>query len=427
MRAVEACGYTDATDIQREAIPVVLSGRDLMASAQTGTGKTAAFVLPTLNRLLEPPKSKGRGPRVLVLTPTRELATQVSESVAELGRFQRLRYTSVVGGVPYPPQIRMLSAPLDILVATPGRLMDHMDRGRVDFSRLEVLILDEADRMLDMGFVDEVKKIAAATPDDRQTLLFSATLEGPIESIARQLLKEPEKVQVAGVKVRHDSIEQRLHQADDLDHKHALLKRLISDPEMNQAVIFTATKRAADELSGLLREGGHRSGALHGDMQQGARRRTIERMKRGQLRLLVATDVAARGLDIKGLSHVINFDLPMAAEDYIHRIGRTGRGGASGTAISLVGPRDWGHVQRIERLTGQKVERHTLEGLEPTRPEPRLGRDGKPGHKKRFFKKGGPGRGGPGRGGPGGGNGRRSFRDGGDRRGSGHGHGSHSR
>ncbi|GAB6044151.1 DEAD/DEAH box helicase [Endothiovibrio diazotrophicus] len=426
LRAVEACGFTDATDIQREAIPVALAGRDLMASAQTGTGKTAAFVLPTLNRLLQPPKTRGHGPRVLVLTPTRELATQVSESVAELGRFQRLRFTSVVGGVPYPPQIRMLSAPLDILVATPGRLMDHMERGRVDFSRLEVLILDEADRMLDMGFVDEVKKIAAATPSDRQTLLFSATLEGPIEAVARELLNDPAQVQVAGVKVRHESIEQRLHQADDLDHKHALLDRLVSDPELSQAVIFTATKRAADELADLLREAGHHSAALHGDMQQGARRRTIERMKRGQVRLLVATDVAARGLDIKGLSHVINFDLPMAAEDYIHRIGRTGRGGASGTAISLVGPRDWGNVQRIERLTGQKVERHVLEGLEPRRPEPRLGgRDGKPGQKK-FFSKGGPRRGGPSGGGPGGGNGRRSFRDGGDRRGSGHGRGSHA-
>ena len=186
-------------------------------------------------------------------------------------------------------------------------------------------------------------------------------------------------------------------------------------------MIFTATKRAADELAMQLRDDGHRTAALHGDMPQGARRRTIERMKRGQLRLLVATDVAARGLDIKGLSHVINFDLPMAAEDYVHRIGRTGRGGASGTAISLVGPRDWGNVQRIERLTGQKVERHTLDGLEPTRPEPRLGRDGKPGNKKRFFKKGGPRRNGPG-----GGNGRRNFRDGGDRRGSGHGRGTHA-
>lgn len=397
LRAIKACGFTSPTDIQKQAIPVALAGHDLMASAQTGTGKTAAFVLPALQRMLDNPALPGHGPRVLILTPTRELATQVTDAIRDLGRSSRLRSATVVGGMPYPPQIKMLRAPLDLLVATPGRLIDHFESGRLDFSRLEMLVLDEADRMLDMGFIDAVERIAAALPDNRQTLLFSATLEGAVRNVARRLLNEPKRIQIAGVKVSHSAIEQHLHQADDFRHKQALLAHHLASTELTQAVVFTATKRGADELSKRLREQGHRSDALHGDMSQGARRRTVERMRRGQCRILVATDVAARGIDIKGISHVFNFDLPMAAEDYIHRIGRTGRGGASGVAVALVGPQDWDKLARIERLTGSAIPRRVIEGLEPKHPEPKVSEkrgNGRPGNsqgrKRRFGNNQGP-------------------------------------
>lgn len=371
MRAIEACGFTSPTEIQTQAIPEILKGNDVMASAQTGTGKTAAFVLPALQRLLTTTPSRSSGPRVLVLTPTRELANQVTENVGQLSRFAKVISGDVVGGMPYPPQIRMLQRPLDILVATPGRLMDHMERGRVDLSNVEILILDEADRMLDMGFVDDVEIIAKQTPSNRQTLLFSATLEGRILGIAQRLLKDPKRIQLAANQVRHESIHQTMHRADDFRHKNRLLCHYIDNPELVQAVVFTATKRGAEQLAKVLAEKGHKSAALHGDMTQHARKRTVERMRRGGLRLLVATDVAARGLDIKGISHVINFDLPMAAEDYIHRIGRTGRGGATGTAVSFVGPDDRRKLVGIERLTGQKIEHSVISGLEPSSPEPR--------------------------------------------------------
>ncbi len=374
LQAVEASGFVAPTDIQREAIPVVLSGRDLMASAQTGTGKTAAFILPALQRLLNPSPARGKGPRVLVLTPTRELAMQVNDNIRQFGRFCKFTAGNVVGGMAYPPQIKLLRQPLDLLVATPGRLMDHMAQGRVDFSRLEILVLDEADRMLDMGFVDAVKTVAMATPASRQTLLFSATLEGKVLAIARQLLRKPAQIQLAVNRERHASIRQRVHQADNAAHKHGLVSHYLDKDTLTQALIFTATKRGADKLAKVLSERGHASAALHGDMGQGARKRTVERVRRGNVRLLVATDVASRGLDIKGISHVINFDLPMVAEDYIHRIGRTGRAGAKGTAISLVGPEDWTKLAGIERLTGQKLEREIIPGLEPTTPQPRVGR-----------------------------------------------------
>lgn len=384
LKAIEASGFTSPTDIQRQAIPVVLEGRDLMASAQTGTGKTAAFVLPALQRLVSTQAKPGRGPRVLVLTPTRELAMQVSDNIRQFGRFCHVTSGSVVGGMSYGPQIRLLGQQLDLLVATPGRLMDHMEQGRVDFSRLEVLVLDEADRMLDMGFVHAVKAIAGATPDTRQTLLFSATLEGRVLDIARKLLKEPARVQLAANHERHDAIEQKVHQANDIAHKHSLLAHYLGNEALRQAVIFTATKRGADRLAKTLNAQGHASAALHGDMNQGQRKRTVESMRRGEFKLLVATDVAARGLDIKGVSHVINFDLPMVPEDYIHRIGRTGRGGASGVAISLVGPDDRAKLAGIERLTGRKLERQVIPGLEPApqahshSPTPRRPGGGRP-------------------------------------------------
>ncbi|MEJ2552601.1 MAG: DEAD/DEAH box helicase [Gammaproteobacteria bacterium] len=384
LKAVAASGFSEPTAIQRRAIPLILAGCDLMASAQTGTGKTAAFVLPALERLAAPSPQRGRGPRVLVLTPTRELAMQVNDNIRQFSRFSTVSAGSVVGGMPYPPQMRLLQRPLDLLVATPGRLMDHMERGRVDFARLEMLVLDEADRMLDMGFIDAIRTIAAATPASRQTLLFSATLEGKVMGIARQLLSDPKRVQLAANRERHASINQRIHQADNIGHKHRLLSHHLSSVELSQAVIFTATKRGADQLARTLSEQGHASAALHGDMGQRDRKRTVERMRDGRIRLLVATDVAARGLDIKGISHVINFDLPMVAEDYIHRIGRTGRAGANGVAITLVGPDDWSKLAGIERLTGRKLQRDSIPGLEPQHSEPRKGRSDKPkwrGHK----------------------------------------------
>jgi superfamily II DNA/RNA helicase len=373
-RAIEACGYTQPTEIQQQAIPVILQGRDVMASAQTGTGKTAAFVLPMLQRLLTPSDSPSRGPRVLVLTPTRELAQQVTDNIKQLGRFVRLNFGAVVGGVAYGQQEQLLRKPLDILIATPGRLMDHMAKGRVDFSRLELMVLDEADRMLDMGFIEDVEHIAQYTPESRQTLLFSATLEGAVLRVAQKLLKDPVSIQVASVRQRHDAITQHVHQADDDEHKHALLGHWLSNTEVWQAIVFTATKRGADDLAERLTDEGHAAASLHGDMKQSQRNRTVERLKRGKLRVLVATDVAARGLDIKGITHVINFNLPKVAEDYVHRIGRTGRGGASGTALSLVGPDDHLHLKRIERLLGQRLERSVIAGLEPKRPEPRVNR-----------------------------------------------------
>jgi len=369
-KAIDACGFTTPTPIQQEAIPIVLEGRDLMASAQTGTGKTAAFVLPALQRLITNRPGPGRGPRVLVVTPTRELAMQIDKDIRQFSRFARVWHGNVVGGLSYGPQIKLLSRPLDLLVATPGRLMDHMREGRVDFARLEVLVLDEADRMLDMGFVKDVRHIAAATPSTRQTLLFSATLEGQVLEIARSVTRDAAKIQLAANRDRHAMIEQLMHHADDAQHKQQLLTHHLSSQALTRALIFTSTKRRADRLSKTLTGQGHSSAALHGDMSQAARRRTVEQLRMGQVRLLVATDVASRGLDIKGISHVINFDLPMVAEDYIHRIGRTGRAGATGTAISLVGPEDWAKLASIEKLTGSKLKREALPGLEPTSEEP---------------------------------------------------------
>lgn len=363
LRGLEASGFSQPTEIQSRAIPVAMDGRDLLASAQTGTGKTAAFVLPALQRLLTAPPKAGRGPRVLVLTPTRELAGQVEQVIRQLGRFARLRSGIIVGGVSYGPQERLLRNGLELLVATPGRLIDHMAQGLVDFSRLELLVLDEADRMLDMGFVKPVTRIAEKLPTDRQTLLFSATLEGDVQKIAGRLLTDPARISLASAKVRHEAITQRLHLTESAEHKHALLRQLLDDPTLTQAIVFTATKRGADRLAKRLAGHGHACAPLHGNMRQGARQRTVGSMRSGKVRILVATDVAARGIDLLGVSHVINFDLPTVAEDYIHRIGRTGRNGATGTAISLVGPLDRVKLGNIERLTGYRLER--LEGMAP--------------------------------------------------------------
>lgn len=371
LKSVEEQGFTEPSDIQQQAIPHILEGTDVMASAPTGTGKTAAFVLPALQNLSQGEVAEGVGPRVLILTPTRELAKQVSDNIFKLTKYMRMRSTTIVGGMPYPPQIKALRQPVDFLVATPGRLIDHMDAGRIDFSRVQMLILDEADRMLDMGFIDEVMRISKATPNSRQTLLFSATLEGQIEKVARELLASPVKIQIAGVKVKHDSITQHMLQADDFRHKRKLLNHVLSDEGLDQAIIFTSTKKGADNLAERLKDDGYACAALHGDMRQSMRRRVIEQMQRKRIKVLVATDVAARGIDIKTLSHVVNFDLPMQAEDYVHRIGRTGRGGSTGTAFSLVGPQDWPLLHRIQKLLGMNYELSEIAGLEPKQPKPR--------------------------------------------------------
>ena len=367
LRAIEESGYTTPTAIQAQAIPVVTAGHDLMASAQTGTGKTAAFMLPALNLLATPHEIKSRGPRILVLVPTRELATQVNEAARNYGKFIRARTVSIVGGMPYPLQNKLLSQPLDILVATPGRLLDHMERGRIDLSRLQMLILDEADRMLDMGFLPDVERICSQLTAERQTLLFSATLDGDIARVAKQILKNPKTIQVAGQKEKHANIEQRLHYVDDMTHKNKLLEHLLIAPEVNQVIIFTSTKRHADLLAEDLYAAGHKTAALHGDMTQGARNRTLTKLRQGEVKVLVATDVAARGIDVQGISHVINYDLPKFAEDYVHRIGRTGRAGNTGIAISFASNMDRHILRKIEQFTGNRMDPTTVEGFEPKR------------------------------------------------------------
>ena len=379
LRAIEESGYTEPTPIQAQAIPEVMAGHDLMASAQTGTGKTAAFTLPALNLLATVHPSRSRGPRILVLTPTRELAAQVNEAARKYGKYMRARCVSIVGGMPYPLQNKLLSQPLDILVATPGRLLDHMERGRIDLSRLQMLILDEADRMLDMGFMPDVERICNQLSADRQTLLFSATLDGVIGTLAAKMLRNPKTIQIAAQKEKHANIEQRLHFVDDMAHKNKLLEHLLIAPEVNQVIVFTSTKRHADLLAEDLYAAGHKTAALHGDMTQGARNRTLTKLRHGDVKVLVATDVAARGIDINGITHVINYDLPKFAEDYVHRIGRTGRAGKAGIAVSFASHTDRHQVRKIEQFTGQRLEASVIVGYEPKRPMPKS--DGAPGRK----------------------------------------------
>ncbi len=365
LRALHSVGYKTPTPIQEKAIPVILEGHDLMASAQTGTGKTAAFILPALNLLATPHPVKERGPRILVLTPTRELAAQVNEAARKYGTFIKAKTTSIVGGMPYPLQNKLLSQPLDILIATPGRLLDHMERGRINLSRLQMLILDEADRMLDMGFIPDVKKICAAINTKHQTLLFSATLDGQISKIAKDLLHNPKTIEISHSKDKHENITQHMYFVDNLNHKNKLLEHLLIQPGVKQTIIFTSTKRHADLLADELYNAGHKTGALHGDMTQGARNRTLTKFRHNDISVLVATDVAARGIDVDGITHVINYDLPKFAEDYVHRIGRTGRAKKEGIAISFVAPMDGKALRDIEKYTGHKIEAKVMAGFEP--------------------------------------------------------------
>jgi len=394
--AVSKAGFRSPTEVQARCIPEALAGYDLMVSAQTGSGKTAAFMLAALHRLVQAGSEQGvaviadepsqrresgrvrpernnahRGGtqgavQILVLTPTRELAIQVCDAARMFARDMRgLNIVSVVGGMPYGAQLRALSKPVDVLVATPGRLLDHVQAGRVNLSKVQTLVLDEADRMLDMGFIEDIEAIVGRTPATRQTLLFSATLDGTVARLAARMMREPRRIALASQQDRHANITQSLYIADDHGHKTRLLEHLLREADVKQAIVFTGTKRAADELAARLNENGFAAAALHGGMNQRQRNRTLTRLQRGQVRMLVATDVAARGIDVQGISHVVNFDLPMQAEDYVHRIGRTGRAGRSGLAFTLVTHAERHKVRCIEQYTGQRIPTQTVAGLEP--------------------------------------------------------------
>jgi superfamily II DNA/RNA helicase len=352
-KAIIACGYTTPTPIQAKCIPNIIEGKDIIASAQTGTGKTAAFVLPALHHLST--QSASKKTRILILTPTRELASQITTAAMQYGKFLNFNIVNLVGGMPYNQQIKELSRGANIIVATPGRLMDHIESKRVDLSSIEILVLDEADRMLDMGFIEDVEYIAKLTPAARQTLLFSATVDKELINVVRHLLKNPLRVDLSNDKLTIPKIEQLLYKANNAQHKARLLKHFLKDKNIFKAIIFSGTKINADKIADQLRDDGFAAAALHGDLRQNVRNRTIDQLRRGRIQFLVATDVAARGIDISDITHVINYDLPRFCEDYVHRIGRTGRAGKSGIAISFVLPTDTRNLQRIERYIGQRL------------------------------------------------------------------------
>jgi ATP-dependent RNA helicase RhlE len=372
LRAVSAQGYTTPTPVQREAIPLVLAGRDLLAGAQTGTGKTAAFVLPMLQRLAaNPPRDNRRRIRALILAPTRELAMQVEESVRVYGANSR-RSTTIYGGVGFPGQAAALRRGVEIVVATPGRLLDHARQGTIDLRDVEILVLDEADRMLDMGFIRDIRSILALLPDRRQNLLFSATFSKEIRSLAEGLLDRPASVQVTPRNTPTELVRQVVHPVDR-SRKRELLSQLVRSHAVDQALVFTRTKHGANKLAEQLWEDGIATAAIHGNKSQPQRVRALNDFKAGRVTLLIATEVAARGLDIEQLPHVVNYELPMVASDYVHRIGRTGRAGVEGDAISLVCIDEAPMLREIERLLGAPIPSAVVPGFEPDRsirPEP---------------------------------------------------------
>ncbi len=364
LRAVGEQGYTIPTPIQLQAIPAVLSGRDLMAAAQTGTGKTAGFTLPLLQHLSGGEKVRANSVRALVLTPTRELAAQVGESVASYGKHLPLRSAVIFGGISINPQMMALRRGVDVLVATPGRLMDLHSQNAVKFSQLEILVLDEADRMLDMGFIRDIRKIMALLPKWRQTLMFSATFSDDIRGLAKDLLKNPVYVEVSTRNAAADTIKQWVHPVDQ-KRKTELLSHLVQHHRWEQVLVFTRTKHGANRVASKLGQDGITAAAIHGNKSQGARTKALADFKNGDVRVLVATDIASRGLDIDQLPQVVNFDLPNVAEDYVHRIGRTGRAGATGQAVSLVSIDEKQMLSGIEKLIRLVLPREMVEGFEP--------------------------------------------------------------
>ncbi|NOZ54545.1 MAG: DEAD/DEAH box helicase [Gammaproteobacteria bacterium] len=386
LRAVSEKGYSEPTPIQRQAIPAVLEGRDILAGAQTGTGKTAGFTLPLLQRLmasnnptLNGHRKNRRAIRALVLTPTRELAAQVNESVDIYGKYLPLKSTVIFGGVKINPQIQKLRSGIDILVATPGRLLDHISQNTVNLSNVDILVLDEADRMLDMGFIRDIRKVLALIPKQKQTLFFSATFSDDIKRLANGLLKSPVLIEVAQRNTASERVKQVVHPVDK-SRKRELLSLLIGSQNWKQVLVFTRTKHGANRLSEHLTSDGITAAAIHGDKSQGARTRALADFKSSKVRVLVATDIAARGLDINQLPHVVNFELPNVPEDYVHRIGRTGRAGNEGEAISLVCVDELKLLKDIERLIKRDMLKVVIENFEPDpsiKPEPINKRRGK--------------------------------------------------
>ena len=376
LQAVEALGYTQPTGVQSETIPAALAGGDWMVSAQTGSGKTAAFLLPAIHALLEtPPMSKGEqvarnrragaSPRVLILCPTRELAQQVGAEAISLVRFCRgIRIANVVGGTPFGKQLMDLRG-ANLVVATPGRLLDLNRNGQIDLEAVQTLVVDEADRMLDLGFSEDLEAIHVATIKRDRTLMFSATFAPRIMQLASNVMRSPKKIELVSAQDMHQNIEQRLHWYDDMSHKNAILEHYLQDESMGQAVVFTATQIETDELADELRQSGYAAAGLHGAMPQVVRNRRLQSLRDGSTKILIATDVAARGIDVPGITHVINYGLPMKPEDYIHRIGRTGRAGKQGLAITLAGFRDRFKIRNIERFTENRINEAVVEGHEP--------------------------------------------------------------
>ncbi len=365
LRAVSDQGYSEPTPVQRQAIPLILQGRDMLAGAQTGTGKTAGFTLPLLNRLSDAPRNGSRRVvRALILTPTRELAAQVNESVCTYGRHLPLTSAVIFGGVKINPQIQQLRRGVDILVATPGRLLDHVSQRTLDLSAVEILVLDEADRMLDMGWIHDVRRILALLPSVRQNLLFSATYTDDIRQLANRLLNNPALIEVARRNTPAERVSQLIHPVDRA-RKRELLSFLVGSQNWQQVLVFTRTKHGANRLSQQLEKDGISSAAIHGNKSQGARTRALQDFKRGEVRVLVATDIAARGLDIDQLPHVVNYELPNVPEDYVHRIGRTGRAGHDGQAVSLVCVDEHSLLRDIERLLKRTLSKVVISGYEP--------------------------------------------------------------
>ncbi len=369
LKAVKAQGYDKASPIQAKGIPPILQGKDIMAAAQTGTGKTAAFTLPLLQNLAKGKPAKSNHVRALVLTPTRELAAQVEESVVNYGKHMNLRSTVVFGGVKINPQMMRLRKGCDVLVATPGRLLDLFNQNAIKFKDLEVLVLDEADRMLDMGFIHDIKKIIALLPKQRQNLLFSATFSPEIRRLAQGIVSKPVEISVSPPNAAANTVKQWLCPVDK-KRKPALLAHLIKEHNWQQVLVFSRTKHGANKLTQFLLDNDIKSAAIHGNKSQGARTKALANFKRGAVQVLVATDIAARGIDISDLPYVVNFDLPNVPEDYVHRIGRTGRAGANGLAVSLVAADEITLLRDIEKLINKELDRKLIDGFEPVHDLP---------------------------------------------------------